>query len=679
MDDKIHEIREAISEYQDAYSSDYQDIRDDLEFASLKQWEVDDADRLNLVMDHIGKHKNLIVNPIRLHPFGFGITADEMLTPEDVSRINAHLGRIQQDGNFYSQAAQAMEHSVLGGRGFMIVGDDWKTYNGLQKKITFTCPLDPTSVFIDTASESIDGSDAENAGLIAYMGEAQAKRLFGIEDSKVWDVVPSGLVIPSDCVPTVSYWSRASESRDVVYIQTAKGIIGIYGEELLAMGPIPVEAVVGTRKERATYVNYTQIVGNEIISEAKIDSPFIPVVPFYGESSYVVEAGGLKVKRKGLVYRLRDTQKLVNLGVRAEAERLDMAPKSPWIATPKQVLGNAQIAEMWERSNEENRGVLIYEPDPNAPAPQRANTSAGTAEIQATRKGMQADMSEQLGYGAVNFGAGKNEASGFAISLMQETADYQSASYVQNWEASVIQVGRIVCNMYPSIYPEKMPVSFETKSGKQAGYVGPSDISGKLNVTVVTSASYQQKRRQGSQILSTLAGQSPDFMSAMAYDIVRDSGVSISDDAMEMLKRMRPAHLTGEGPDPEAIKVMEQQAATIQELQRTMEQYEALIGQFQAKELGDDRKAKITLAGKVIDSQTQILLEQMKQDGKMDELQAKNIADIVAKIYDNSLKEVELETQQGGVKVNYTNPMSAFTPMASGPLVVGNQGRPTAG
>ena len=156
---------------------------------------------------------------------------------------------------------------------------------------------------------------------------------------------------------------------------------------------------------------------------------------------------------------------------------------------------------------------------------------------------------------------------------------------------------------------------------------------------------------------------------------MQNSGAEVPEEIIQRAKRLVPAHIKGEGLDPAVAAQMEQQAqtyeGTIGQLQQTLEQYEALISQYQADKLGQARETQAKYDLKQMDIMGKLMLERVKQEGDLEKLDEQTISNIIQDVFKESQKSVELSA--GPVDISYTDPISAFTPMAKGPLVTGNQ------
>jgi polysaccharide deacetylase 2 family uncharacterized protein YibQ len=93
---------------------------------------------------------------------------------------------------------------------------------------------------------------------------------------------------------------------------------------------------------------------------------------------------------------------------------LRLQPKSPWLATEKNV---EQFQEMWKTANTEAHSVLLWTPDPkngNAP-PQRVQPAVSSQGISEGLDRAVNDMKGVIGIYDAGLGNKSNETSGKAI------------------------------------------------------------------------------------------------------------------------------------------------------------------------------------------------------------------------------------------------------------------------
>jgi len=676
------EINHVLREYAEAYSSDYEECREDLRFASLLQYKEKQADDIKLVFDRINRIKNRIVNPCRINPFGFGVSFFGVGDATRAARLNAFFDAIQSDTNAYSVFADALDIALMCGRAYIVIGNDYIDERSLDQKIVITCPIDPTTVFIDPASTAVDGSDIEHAAQVSFISKSAAKRKYGLEDDALKrSLLPSGfdLLKRSDMTELIAYWRKESKRNHVAYIQDTQSgrVITVPIEqvkEMLSANLILQEQILGDRRISDVSIKYELWCGENKITESVLPIRYIPVVPVYGKRVYLQD----RITYKGLSYLLRDIQRVINFAASAEAYRLNNAPIAPYIAEYEQVMDGGAIQRMWENVNRERRGALIYRRVDGVPPPTRADVSPQTAEIQVTRKGLQVDADESLGFGASDFGnaIGAKNASGLALSIMQEVSDYQTACWTDNLKSSVIQVGRIVSELAPLVYSEGIRVSYFADGKRYSEIVRADELTGSMRFVITASPEGAQKKRHGAQILATLAGQNQDFARAFSDIILQNSGVDIPEDAIERARKMIPSHLIGQSPDPETMQTLQAMQASMDEMAKTIEQYEAIISQLQAKILGDTRKSEIEYIKEQLKIIGDMLIEQQKQKGKLDAIEAKAVADVVRKTSEAMINESN--AMKENVEIKYSDPIDQFTPLVPGPLVVGDTTDQTA-
>lgn len=234
MSDSNQHIRDALSEYQDHYSTDNEERKEDLRFMSLQQYDKIDSNEIQLVFDRCNRVRNRIVNPCRVHPFGFGVASGYGMPAEKAIKLNALFDRIQEESSAYSCYTDAFDLALACGQGFLIIGTDYSQGDGLDQKLVVSFAKDPTSVYLDPSSEAIDGSDSENACHVSSMGLALSSRLYGIKKDvhSSWSILPENWDMPNNSVPVVTYWSRKGIKKEVLYFQTESGVIGMTIEQI---------------------------------------------------------------------------------------------------------------------------------------------------------------------------------------------------------------------------------------------------------------------------------------------------------------------------------------------------------------------------------------------------------------------------------------------------------------
>ena len=186
----------------------------------------------------------------------------------------------------------------------------------------------------------------------------------------------------------------------------------------------------------------------------------IPIVPVIGEEVALEK----RTVRRGLVRAAKPAQRLLNFMRSAEVELLAMQPKAPYLATAAQV---KPFKADWESLNTRSLPVLLYEPDPKAPAPQRIappQVSTGLAEAVARAT---EDMKSITGIYDASLGAKSNETSGRAILAREKQGDTATYHFFDNFSRAVAYTGEIIVDLIPHYYDTARVVRIVRPDGSQ--------------------------------------------------------------------------------------------------------------------------------------------------------------------------------------------------------------------
>lgn len=329
----------------------------------------------------------------------------------------------------------------------------------------------------------------------------------------------------------------------------------------------------------------------------KFPGKFIPLVLLKGKE--------LNIEGKNYVYSLirnaKDPQKLINYWNTAAAETIALAPKAPWVATPKQIEGHESA---YASANVENFPVLLYNVDPEAPgAPQRQGAGQPpTAIFEQIRRG-EDNLKSVIGMFNADVGGPTSQQTGVAMAAAQRPGDIATFEFSENLARAVLYTGRVMNEMIPEVYDTERDVRIRNldetetfvpvnttvgdamktvineperfngidqsklrdmfaKDGKDAKY---NDITvGKYDVVVTTGPSYATQRQESAQHLLQLVQSMPQQMGIAADLLVESMDFANADELAARLRKGLPPGLAkpreGEappappqGPTPEAL------------------------------------------------------------------------------------------------------------------------------
>jgi hypothetical protein len=337
----------------------------------------------------------------------------------------------------------------------------------------------------------------------------------------------------------------------------------------------------------------------------------IPIVPVLGEEIKI----GKRTVRHGLTRFARDPQRMINYYSSAEAECVALQPKSPWIATEKNV---EKQMEMWSTANTKAWPTLIYTPDPsngNIP-PQRVQPAVSSQGISEGLDRAVNDMKGVIGIYDAGLGNKSNETSGKAILARQREGDVGTFVYIDNWSRSIRRTGAILVDLIPHVYDTERMIRIMGEDGKVDlkwinKPIGPQEMGqdgemqepqiendvtvGAYDVVLEVGPSYTTKREEAKESMTAFIQSAPDTAPVIMDLYAKAQDWPLGDEIGERFEAVAPPAIQAlikkqkqadhEQPTPEEMQ--EQQA--VQQKQQ-MEQA-AIHLELQNKKLVNDKLA----------------------------------------------------------------------------------------
>lgn len=590
----LRDLKDTLSELNGFWSTQYDRMKDDLEFYGGRQWGDDRLKkrkgRPNLTANTTALYISRVVNSVRVSPYGINVSCENKEMEELLSGI---LKQIEYDSNAKDAYCTALEHATATGLGFIHIDHDYVDGDSYEQEIKICKVSDPRKVMLDPYAEGV--GDARYGIYFSHISSDRATELYG-EDAgsgKFFGIdIYNNFDVPSDSVCDL-YWYRLKEAKQTKYLLSdGSEIVGdIDYTELATMGVYVVNERTTSKKVCET----THIVGSKIIGTTELDIPFIPLVPVYGKRIYQED-----VRFGGVVRDLRGLQEALNYVISTETELIANAPKTPFIIGTTQIQG---LEKFWEGSAEQTPAYLPYNPISGVAPPSRADNTAQTQGLAQTRQMLQADMGRVVGIFDGQLGAGEVEQSGIALQVRNSAGDIASATYVESLEDSVQQVGRVILAMMPIIYDSERVMSVRGEQGIERVSVNVAEVLKANEVDVYSDAgpSYETRRRESTAALLQVLDVLPPEEKPKYIDLVI-SQLELPNKA-ELLNRVSSytnADESGE-MDPQALEALQTAEQTIGQLQETVNQAGAIIQQLQGLLISKDKEM-----------QTKVEIERMK-------------------------------------------------------------------
>lgn len=257
------------------------------------------------------------------------------------------------------------------------------------------------------------------------------------------------------------------------------------------------------------------------------------------------------------------------------AEKIALAPKSPWLVTPAMIAG---LEQWWNRANLDNAPYLPYNPDPTGNRPARQEPAyVNAAEIQQSAQAVD-DLKATMGMYDASIGAQGNETSGRAIIARQREGDNATFAWIDNLARAIQHTGRILVDIIPKIYDTQRVVRVLGEDGSQdmvqintvIGDTIVNDLSvGKYDVEVTTGPSYRTRRVESAESWLALSQAMPQVGQVASDVVVRNLDLPGSDEVADRLKKALPPGMTGEEeeqapPPPDPMMEMELQKRQVE-------------------------------------------------------------------------------------------------------------------
>ena len=520
------------------------------------------ADRVRMVVDRVGQAVNKFNTEWRKGRFGVKYRPDDEKTSEDDAELLNGLFR--KDWR-KSNGDQSMDNAVgemsKGGVGAIKLSTEFEIADdpdAKSQKIVFK-PVHNAynSVVWDPNAKEQDKSDAGWCDLITTFTEDAFKEayphldpisFFQPENRSIFDFTSMRLVYVAEHYRVVeknemafSYHHELTGEKRIVYKSDLdEHLIG----ELTDMG----FNKVNERRIKRRTIEKGIIYGGGFISPfKKIVGDRIPVAPVYGYRSYVDGQEWYY----GLVEKLKDAQRLVNMAISSMAENSATSPKQMPILTPEQVAGH-ETRWAQQHLGKHSYTLLNSVDDEGAPIPLGPIQFTQPAAVDPNANNLfevATGHIQQAGGGAPQDTIDP-DASGKAINAMIEQVDLQTGLLNDNISQCLKTVGEIYKGMASEVYDEERFIKISREDGsdkdvllleyvmhpKLDQFIRINDVRNmKMECVVDTGPTFANQRRETVDTLSQLIQVTPPdspYMPVMFAGIIEN----VEGTSLDMLK-----------------------------------------------------------------------------------------------------------------------------------------------
>jgi hypothetical protein len=581
-DEKI--LAEALTRFKKSQEHEREDkdlSAEDFSFLAGEQW-PDDVRRVReqqgrpcLTFNRLPSFVRQITGAARQNPPAIKVFPVDSGADEDTAEIyNGLIRNIEEQSRAKEIYMTAFESAVGGG-----IGGGWRICTEYANALSFDQEVrikriaNPFSITWDINAREFDKRDATYCFVSEWMSKEAFELKFPKHTPTDWEIEyrNSNLQLSwirgtDNMVRVCEYWVKQPVTKTIGLIQ---GQILEVTKEMRDLG-IPFEQV----REVESHKVIRYLLSGHAVLEGPEEFPgeHIPIIPVFGPEEYVPD----RSRHVSLIRYAKDAQRMYNYWQSSITEKIALAPKAPFLATPAMVAG---LEQQWKSINSENRAVLLYNADPQSPAGMPIRQEPATINQAEMLQSAQAvdDLKATMGIFDASLGNQSNETSGRAILARQREGDNATFAWIDNLARSIEQTGRILVGLIPKVYDTQRIVRIlgEDDTADMVpinAVVGGqlvNDITvGRYDVVVTVGPSYRTAQIEAAESMMQFVQAMPQTGAVIADLLAKSLNWPNSDVIAERLKKLLPPGVDEESeappPDPMVGLEREKEMATVE-------------------------------------------------------------------------------------------------------------------
>lgn len=590
-------IKEIIERFEQAYEAErenFEKASDDLKFvASDDQWSEDDKNarkgRPCLTINKVAHYQDIIEGDYRQNrPSIKVVPVDDAADPQVAEIYTGIIRNIENQSVAKIAYTNCFSPMAGGGIGNIRVATRYVSDDSFDQEIFIEPVENPFSVLYDPNAKRYDRQDGDYIFVFADITKDEFRRRF-----------PNARVIDFDNADSLikkNNWVQQDMIRIAEYFKKEYSEYTLYEFE---DGTTGFDKDGGTVKRQRTVRKYRimrhLVSAIEELEDAKEwPSRFFPNIPAYGKVTNI--KGERKVR--GAIRFSKDPQRAYNYWRSATTEQVALAPKSPYMLTPKMIAGHEA---MWDTAHTENKPYLLYNADTKAPTGKPVKEPPAPIPIGAANEVAMADdeIRDTMNVNLAKAGFASNERSGKAIAERRRGSDTANFTYLDNMAWTTEAVGRVIVDLIPKIYDTERIVRILYEDGKsdravlkRTGTAVIEDAIGKIydpnvgkyDVVVTIGPSYTTQRQEAADNMYSIMQTSPDIAKMVADLLFQYQDFPGADKIAERLRKALPPQILDEdGKIDGAVPREQVEAAIMQGIEQGVVQYQQGIEAQQAQ------------------------------------------------------------------------------------------------
>ena len=496
----LTEAKERFKLSQDAESDNRNAWLEDVKFAKLgEQWpdkvkrqrELDG--RPCLTVNKLPTFLRQVINDarqntpqIKVHPVEGG--------DEDTAEIlDGIIKNIEYISNADVAYDTALEQAVTGGFGYFRIDVDYAAEDSWDYDIKIERIVNPMTIYGDPNSTCADASDWRFAFITELVPKEEFESRWKTDEKVDWDTYGDGKDLEwfsEDTVRVAEYWKREEVDKAIAKLSNGQVIDKEQYDANVELFTLAGITVVKERTAKAPKVTQYIITGSEILETNEWAGKYIPIVPVYGDETFIE---GKRIF-KSLHRDAQDAQREYNYWRTTATELVALAPRVPFIG-PKGAFNSD--SERWATANTSSHPYLEYD---GGVAPQRQPLDMGGA-ASSLQQALNAsdDMKSIMGIFDASLGARSNETSGKAILARQREGDVSTFNFIDNLTRAIRYAGLVIVDLIPKIYDQERMVRVigEDGTNKNVKVNGEFEENGKIKIFDLTTGKYDVTVKAG--------------------------------------------------------------------------------------------------------------------------------------------------------------------------------------
>lgn len=570
---------------------------EDLRFRSGEQWDPkikasrQQDRRPCLTINRLPQYIRSITNDQRQNRPS--IKVDPVDDKADVETAKVYQGlirHIEYNSNADVAYDTAFESAVTTGLGYYRIVTDYCDPLSFEQEIKIRRVRNRSTVYMDPSYQEPDASDSnwcfifEDLSHDEYKAQNPGKKLPSLEEWRsIGDTSPDWMT--KETVRVAEYFYKEYTEEDVCLLSTGESALL---KDLEKMGLPEGVHVVDSRKSIVPQIKWIKMNGIEILDRTDWPGKWIPIVPVLGDE---LDIDGKRIL-EGVIRHAKDSMRMYNVMVSAEAEAIGLAPKAPFIGAEGQFAGHEA---KWREANIKNFSYLEYKPvtlnGATLGPPQRNAFEPAVMAITQARQMAAEDLKATTGIYDAGLGMKSNETSGKAIQRRAQQSQTNNFHFIDNLTRALRHGGRIIIDLIPHIYDTARAVRIMNEDGsvemavvnqvfEKNGETKEHKLGhGKYDVTVSTGPSFATKRQEAVESMIALSQSNPQILQVAGDLMVKNMDWPGADEISKRLKKTLAPGLA-EPEEGEQKPVPPEIQAQMQQMNQMIEQ---LTGQLNEK------------------------------------------------------------------------------------------------